>query len=126
MIQKEWLNERLQITSQGLEVLKPYKVKNAIIMVAEMSRRFASLSYEKPKALLNVKGEILIEREIRQLQEKGITDITLVVGYRKEQMYYLADKYKVDLVINEDYYRYNNISTLMLVTEKLDNTYLCS
>lgn len=126
MIQKGWLNEKLQITSQGLEALKPYKVKNAIIMAAGMSSRFAPLSYEKPKALLNVKGEILIEREIRQLQEKGITDITLVVGYRKEQMYYLADKYKIDLVINEDYYRYNNTSTLMLITEKLDNTYLCS
>ena len=50
---------------------------------ANMSTRFAPLSYEKPKALLKVKGEILIEREIRQLQEAGITDITVVVGYMR-------------------------------------------
>lgn len=82
-----------QITATGLEALKPYKVENAIIMAAGMSTRFAPMSYEKPKALLNVKGEVLIEREIRQLQEAGITDITLVVGYMKEKLYYLVDKF---------------------------------
>ena len=53
---------------------------NAIIMAAGMSARFAPLSYELPKALLTVKGEVLIERQIRQLHEVGITDITIVVG----------------------------------------------
>jgi CTP:phosphocholine cytidylyltransferase-like protein len=47
-------------------------------MAAGTSSRFAPLSYEKPKGLLKVKGEILIERQIRQLQEAGITDITIV------------------------------------------------
>ena len=41
---------------------------NAVIMAAGMSTRFAPLSYEKPKGLWKVKGEILIEREIRQLK----------------------------------------------------------
>ena len=44
-------------------------------MAAGTSSRFAPLSYEKPKGLLKVKGEILIERQIRQLQEAGITRI---------------------------------------------------
>ena len=47
-------------------------------MAAGTSSRFAPLSYEKPKGLLKVKGEILIECQIRQLQEAGITDITIV------------------------------------------------
>lgn len=115
-----------QATTAGLEALAPYKVKNAIIMAAGMSTRFAPLSYEKPKALLRVKGEILIEREIRQLQEAGITDITVVVGYMKEKLYYLADKFHVKIKVNEDYYRYNNTSTLILVADELDNTYICS
>lgn len=42
-----------------------YKVDNAIIMAAGVSSRFAPLSYEKPKALTVVKGEVLIERQIR-------------------------------------------------------------
>lgn len=114
------------ITVKGMEALEPYRVKNAVIMAAGMSSRFAPLSYEKPKALLAVKGEILIEREIRQLQAAGITDITMVVGYMKEKLFYLGDKYGIDIVVNEDYYRYNNTSSLMLVTNKLDNTYICS
>lgn len=44
---------------------KKYKVDNAVIMAAGMSTRLAPLSYETPKALLNVHGEVLIERQIR-------------------------------------------------------------
>ena len=45
--------------------------RNAIIMAAGMSSRFAPLSLETPKALLNVKDEIMIERQIGQLREAG-------------------------------------------------------
>lgn len=120
------LDDTNRVTPRGIDTMQPYKVHNAIIMAAGMSTRFAPLSYEKPKALLEVKGEILIEREIRQLQAAGITDITVVVGYMKEKMYYLADKFHVQIVVNEDYYRYNNTSTLMQVLDRLDNTYICS
>ena len=121
----EWIDKN-GITEKGIEQLEPYKVENAIIMAAGMSSRFAPLSYEKPKGLLKVKGEILIERQIEQLQEVGISDITVVIGYMKEMFFYLEEKYGVKLVINEDYYRYNNTSTLIRVLNKLGNTYICS
>ncbi len=69
-----------------------YSVDNAVIMAAGLSSRLAPLSYEKPKALFEVRGEILIERQIRQLRETGIGDIVVVVGYKKEQFYYLREK----------------------------------
>lgn len=103
-----------------------YKVDNAIILAAGMSSRFVPLSYERPKGLLVVKGERLIERQIRQLKEVGINDITVVVGYLKEQFFYLEEKFGVNIVVNEDYYRYNNTSSLMCVADKLANTYICS
>jgi len=52
-----------------------YRVDNAIIMAAGYASRFAPLSYEAPKALLKVKGEILIERQIEQLRQAGIEEI---------------------------------------------------
>ena len=58
--------------------------RNAIIMAAGTSSRFVPLSTERPKGLIEVKGDILIERQIKQLQEAGITDITIVVGYKAE------------------------------------------
>ena len=77
--------------------------RNAIIMAAGTSSRFVPLSVERPKGLVEVKGEILIERQIRQLKEAGITDITLVVGYKAEMF-----------------------ASLIRVIEKLDNTFICS
>lgn len=123
---KELVDSDNNITEAGMRTLQPYHVDNAIIMAAGMGTRFAPLSYEKPKALLKVKGEVMIERQIRQLQAAGIKDITVVVGYMKEKMYYLADNFNVNIVVNEDYYRYNNTSTLMHVLDKLSNTYICS
>ena len=114
------------ITPKGLEALKPYEVKNAIIMAAGLSSRFAPISYEKPKGVLKVRGEVLIERQIHQLMEAGVTDITVVVGYKKEYFFYLAAKYGVKIVVNPDYATRNNNSTLWCVKDQLDNTYICS
>ncbi|MDR0501540.1 MAG: NTP transferase domain-containing protein [Coriobacteriales bacterium] len=114
------------ITLAGKEAMRPYKVDNAIIMAAGMSTRFAPLSYERPKGTLIVKGEVLIERTIRQLQEVGITDITIVVGYMKEHFLYLEDRFNVRIVINEWFSERNNHSSLYLVRDRLANTYICS
>lgn len=100
--------------------------RNAIIMAAGTSSRFVPLSAETPKGLLEVKGEILIERQIRQLHEAGITDITVVVGYKADKFAYLVKKYGVSLVMNEDFERYNNTSSIIRVLERLADTYICS
>jgi CTP:phosphocholine cytidylyltransferase-like protein/thiamine kinase-like enzyme len=121
-----WVAPDGSLSPAGLAALAPYKVDNAVIMAAGMSTRFAPLSYEKPKGLLTVKGEILIERQIRQLHAVGITDITVVVGYMKEQFFYLQEKFGVSLVVNEDYWRWNNVSSLIRVRDRLRNTYICS
>lgn len=115
-----------EVTSRGEEALAPYRVDNAVIMAAGLSSRFAPLSYERPKGVLTVRGEVLIERQIRQLKEAGIDDITVVVGYMKEAFFYLEDKFGVKICVNEEYASRNNNSTLMLVRERLGNTYICS
>ena len=120
------LYKKTNRSEEETRLLMPHMVENAVILAAGMSTRFAPLSYEKPKGLLRVRGEILIERQIRQLQEAGIRDITVVVGYQKEQFAYLEDKLHVQLVVNEDYARYNNTSSLMRVLDRLGNTYICS
>ncbi len=114
------------LTGAGLDTLQPYRVQNAIIMAAGLSSRFVPLSYERPKGVLTVRGEVLVERQIRQLKEAGISDITVVVGYMKEAFFYLEDKLGVKIRVNEQYSQRNNNSTLMLVCEQLGNTYICS
>ena len=114
------------ITDAGREALERYRVTGAVIMAAGLSSRFAPISYERPKGTLKVRGEILVERQIRQLHEAGITNIALVVGYKKEYFFYLADKYGVDIVVNREYATRNNNGSLWLVKDRLDNTYVCS
>lgn len=103
-----------------------YKVDNAIIMAAGTASRFAPISYERPKALIEVNGEILIERQIRQLREAGIEQIIVVVGYMKEHFQYLQDKFGVILVENNSYLIRNNHSSIYVAKDYLHNTYICS
>ena len=102
------------------------KVENAVILAAGTSSRFAPLSYEKPKGLLEVKGEVLIERQIHQLREAGIRDIYVVTGYKAEQFAYLKDRFQVELLYNPDYATRNNNASIHVAAEVLGNSYVCS
>ena len=116
-----------RITDKGLEALQPYKVDNAVIMAAGMSTRFVPLSLERPKGLLVVKNEVLIERQIEQLQEAGIREIVIVLGYKKEAFFYLEEKFKgIRIIINPEYNKKNNTHTLYLAGPYLKNSYICS
>lgn len=114
------------ITQAGLDALEPYRVRNAVIMAAGLSSRFAPISYEKPKGVLIVRGEVLIERQIEQLREAGVRDITVVVGYKKEYFFYLARKLGVRIVVNPEFASRNNHASLMVARKHLGNTYICS
>ena len=114
-----------EVTPQGYEMLHPYKVDNAIILAAGLSSRFVPISYEKPKGLLRVRGEILIERQIEQLRAAGISDITVVVGYKKEYFFYLESKYGVKIVVNDEFASRNNHASLMRVRYQLGNSFIC-
>ena len=94
------------------DALRPYHVDNAIILAAGMSSRFKPLSDTKPKAFLKVKGEIMIERMIRQLIEVEIPEIYIVVGHQKEAFSYLEEKYGVHLIENTEYAVRNNLSSI--------------
>lgn len=100
-------------------------MKNAIILAAGKSNSFAPFTYEKPKGLFCVKGKILIERQIEQLQEAGIKDIYIIVGYMKEKFFYLEQKYGVKLLINNQFGKKGNLYSLYVAREYLNNSFIC-
>lgn len=114
------------ITEKGVQYLERHKVDNAIILAAGVSSRFVPLCFERPKGLLPVNGEVLIERQIRQLHEKGITDITIVVGFMKDKFYYLQEKYGVNIIETGDYRIRNNHASIWAARKKLGNTIITS
>ena len=101
-------------------------VDNAVILAAGTSSRFAPLSYETPKALISVRGEVLLERQICQLQDAGVPEIYIVVGYKADAFAYLEQKFGVRLINNPDYLKRNNNSSIYAAKHILKNTYVCS
>lgn len=99
--------------------------RNAIILAAGKSNRFAPFTYEKPKGLFGVKGKILIERQIEQLQQAGVGNIYVVVGYMKEKFFYLEQKYGVKLIVNNEFGKKGNLYSLYVAREHLANTFIC-
>ena len=113
------------MTKSGHDALKPYRVDSAVILAAGSATRFIPLSLEQPKGLYEVRGERLIERQIQQLQEAGIHEITIILGYKKDMFAYLGEKYGVRLLFNPAYNVKNNIESLLVGEKYIRNSYIC-
>lgn len=124
LIKQGYINEQIQPTLMAVRDSEVRAPKNAIILAAGFGMRMVPINREVQKALLEVKGELLIERQIRQLHEVGITDITVIVGFMKEKFEYLIDEFGVRLVVNTDYAVKNNLHSLALASEQISNTYI--
>ncbi|MBS6954091.1 MAG: phosphotransferase [Enterocloster asparagiformis] len=121
-------SRKWKILDDGRRLLAPYKVDGALIIAAGFGSRFVPLTFEMPKGLLEVFGERMIERQIRQLHEAEVTDITIAVGYLKEKFEYLIDKFDVKLLYNPEYSGKNTLATIYRARKVLEgrNMYLLS
>ena len=119
-----YLTEDGQPTEAARAEIAARAPKNAIILAAGVGMRMAPVNLMQPKGMLEVRGESLVERLVKQLKEVGIDDITIVVGFMKERFDYLIDEYGVKLVVNRDFVSKNNLHSLALVSDKLSNTYV--
>lgn len=124
LISEGYLDEEIRPTEKALREAKEKAPKNAIILAAGFGMRMVPINTETPKGLLEIKGERLIERTIRQLHEVGITEIYVVVGFMKEQYEYLIDEYGVDLIVAPDYATKNNLHSLKTAADHLSNSYI--
>ena len=124
LIRKGYMNKDHTLTELGIEELEKKNPKNAIILAAGLGTRMVPINSEIPKGLLEVRGEILIERLINQLQEVGVKEINIVVGFMAEKFEYLKEKYGVNLIFNEDYALNDSLHSLNLAKDKLGNSYI--
>lgn len=124
LISEGYLDEEIRPTEKAFCEAKEKAPKNAIILAAGFGMRMVPINTETPKGLLEIKGERLIERTIRQLHEVGITEIYVVVGFMKEQYEYLIDEYGVDLIVAPDYATKNNLHSLKTAADHLSNSYI--
>ena len=119
-----YLTKGKKLSAAARRFAKEQSPRRAVILAAGAGMRMVPVNMEHPKAMLEVHGEILIERLIRQLHEAGIREIYVVVGFMKEAFEYLIDEFGVELIVNRDYAAFNNLHSLALVKDKLSCAYI--
>lgn len=119
-----YIDDGCRPTAKAAAELRARQPRQAVILAAGAGMRMIPLNMEVSKGLLEVNGEVLIERLIRQLQEVGIRKIYVVVGFMKEKYEYLMDAYGVELIVNPEYALKNNLHSLYLAREHLTNAYV--
>ena len=124
LISEGYLNEEKQFTQAAKDLFRSRKPSNAVILAAGFGMRMVPINLTSPKALMEIKGERLIDRLIDQLHAVGVTDITVVVGFMKESFEYLIDEKGVDLVVNDQYNVANNLYSFGCVLDRIQNTYI--
>ena len=103
----------------------------AIILAAGMGRRLGEYTKDNTKCMLPVNGVRLIDRTLGQLSKLDLKRVVIVVGYQGQNLIdYIGNRYddqlKIEFVNNPDYDKTNNIYSLALAKDKLqeDDTLL--
>ena len=103
----------------------------AIILAAGMGRRLGEYTRDNTKCMLPVNGVRLIDRVLGQLSQLGLSRVVIVVGYKGQNLIdYIGHRYddrlKIEYVNNPVYDKTNNIYSLSLAKDKLqeDDTLL--
>ncbi|WP_105177290.1 MULTISPECIES: sugar phosphate nucleotidyltransferase [Clostridium] len=96
----------------------------AILVAAGMGTRLRPLTNTIPKSLVEVNGISLLERQIINLKEIGIDEIVVLTGYLHEKFDDLVKKYNLVKIVNDKYDVYNNIYTMYLAKEYLQDTFV--
>ena len=102
----------------------------AIILAAGMGKRLKDYTKNNTKCMVEVCGQTLIERALRDLEGRGLSRIILVIGYKGKELQAFVDTLKIQtpviFVENPVYDRTNNIYSLYLAKDYLveDDTLL--
>ncbi len=124
LMEQGYLDADIRPAEKAMDEFREKAPRNAVILAAGFGMRMVPINMETPKGLLEVDGEPLVERLICQLQEAGIQNICMVVGFMKEQYEYLMDEYGIELVVNPYYASRNNLHSLKLALKYLTNAYI--
>lgn len=94
----------------------------ALILAAGLGTRLAPITDSIPKSLVQVNGKPIIFKQIESLMENGISDITVVAGYRADVLIgALGERFgsRVRTVRNNAYAETNNMYSAWLAKDAL-------
>lgn len=124
-LSEKGLIEEGEISSKGLKVLEPYRVKRAVFIAAGFGSRLVPITFNTPKPLVRVHGQRIIDGLLDACIAAGIEDIVIVRGYLGDQFDQLLYKYPmIKFLENPVYNEANNISSALVARYMLGNAYV--
>ncbi len=85
----------------------------AVVIAASRGAKLEALTEDRPKCMLDVRGQPLLERLVATLREGGVRDVTVVRGYKKEAI----DLASIDTVDNDAYAETGEVASLACAAE---------
>lgn len=103
----------------------------AIILAAGMGKRLGEFTRNNTKCMVPVNGVPMIDRLLKQLCKLSLQRVIIVIGYEGQKLVdyvneHFSDKLNIEFINNPIYYKTNNIYSLSLAQEKMqeDDTLL--
>jgi len=104
------------------------RVKTALLLAAGTGSRLRPLTLDAPKCLTVVGGKPILERLVDNLRAQGINKLVVVTGYLEQCIQEFLQQYaadiKVEYVFNPVYQTTNNIYSLWLARQAIQEPFL--
>ncbi len=95
----------------------------ALILAAGLGTRLAPITDDKPKSLVPVNGKPILFKQIENLLKNGITDITIVSGYKADILEKAVHELypEIKIIENTDYATTNNMYSAYIARKAVEN-----
>ncbi len=104
------------------------RISTALLLAAGTGTRLRPLTRNAPKCLTEVGGRPILDRLIHNLRANGITRLVVVLGHQGDQirefLAHRAGDMRVDYVFNPDYRTTNNLYSLWLARQQIQEPFL--
>lgn len=103
-------------------------VTQAVMLAAGLGSRLGDLTAAKPKCLITVNGQTIIERTVRRLEQTSVTELIIVTGHEenviRDYLQAMATPIRFRFVHNPLYATTNNIYSLWLAKGEIKRDFL--
>ncbi len=115
-------DEELQEAEKIYLKEKDHEQIHAVILAASQGSELQEMTEHIPKSMIRINGKSLLEKMVGMLQDRGIKNISIVRGYKKEVIQFPNVKY----FDNERYQSTNELASLILAKEKIQGACVIS
>jgi choline kinase len=116
------------VARNGASVAKHHRVRTALLLAAGTGRRLSPLTDSAHKSLTEVNGVPILRQQIACLEQWGFEHLIVVVGHQGEQIRDFLEgcvtDLKVEYVHNPQYQTTNNVYSLWLARESIEQPFL--